>query len=167
MTYAHAMPSSRFALSASRLAPRLWSPPESFGTRDLRVQHIAAEATEFRYPMSWLGSALQRLGELAELGPGWDEAAAQPIPSALVTAVRDFLTSGLVSRLAVQPDIVPTFRGGLLIEWHTESVDLIIESTVVGSPSFYFLNNETGEEVEAPLGQRLDAVAAAFAKLAH
>lgn len=108
---------------------------------------------------------MQRLSELADLEPGWDEAAALPIPSSLIAGVRDFLASELISGLEVEPDIVPTFKGRLLIEWHTQSVDLVIEVGTDGNSSFYFFNNETDEEVEAPLGQRLDVIARAFSKL--
>src|SRR6266542_5713468 len=114
---------------------------------------------------------------MADLGAGtprlscqpwtWmDEVAAQPISLDLITAAANFLASDPVSELKVQPDIVPTFEGGLLIEWHTEAVDFIIESSPSAGPSFYFLDHETGEAVEAPLGEHLEAFATAFTKLA-
>jgi hypothetical protein len=165
MTYTQTVP--LFSLSANRLLPRRLPSPESSGSREIQFADTAIRTAQGRQPVSWLGSALQRLRELADLEPGWDEAAARPIPSSLIVAVRDFLTSDPVSRLEVEPDIVPTLEGRLLIEWHTESIDLIIEAALVGNPSFYFFNNETGEEVEAPLGQRVDVIGAAFAKLAH
>jgi hypothetical protein len=164
MTSALALPSPLFSLSANRLSPRRLPSAESSGIREVQVAEV--RAAQAHLSVSWLPPALQRLSELAELEPGWDDAAARPIATSLILAVRSFLTSEPVSDLEVEPDIVPTFEGGLLIEWHTESIDLVIEAAPTGNPSFYFLNNETGEEVEAPLGQRVDAIASAFKKLA-
>jgi hypothetical protein len=110
---------------------------------------------------------LKRLAALAELEPGWDDASAAAISPVLIEVVRRFLTTDLISSLAVRPDIVPTFKGSLMLEWHTEVLDFIIEPTLEGTPSFYFSNSVTGEEVEAPLGQRMDLVASAFNALAH
>jgi len=115
--------------------------------------------------IGWIESARQRLNDLARLGPGWDDGSALPIPPALIERVWRFLATDMVSGLDVQPDIVPTFQGGLLIEWHTDAVDLIIESAPASEGSFYFHDNETSEEVETVLGDRIDAIAAAFRKL--
>jgi len=43
--------------------------------------------------------------------------------------------------------------------------DLIIESAPDGEASFYFCDNETGDETEALLGDRSDVLTAAFVKL--
>src|SRR5712664_2465885 len=166
MTYAAPISFSRFSLSANRVLPKKWSSPESSGSTELRALD-AIVASQVHQPAVWLSATLERLSGLADLQPGWDDAEASPIPPSLIRSVRNFITSELVSRLEVEPDIVPTFEGRLFIEWHTESVDLIIEATAGGNQSFYFFNNETGEEVEAPLGQRLDAIGEAFAKLAQ
>lgn len=169
MTYASAIATRfgpRFSLSADRISQKIWPSPESSGIRDLQHEDSTIRSIQTRRPARWLASALQRLRELADLEPGWDEAAAKSIPPSLISSVRDFLTSDLMSKLEIEPDIVPTLEGKLLIEWHTKVVDLIIEAGSDGNPSFYFFNNETGEEVEAPLGQRLDALRTAFASLA-
>ncbi len=166
MTYAPAISPTWLTLTASRLMPRLFSQAESSGLREGTGSRAATPPVSTRQPARWLISALERLDFLASLGPGWDEVAAQPISLDLITAAANFLASDPVSELKVQPDIVPTFEGGLLIEWHTEAVDFIIESSPSAGPSFYFLDHETGEEVEAPLGEHLEAVATAFTKLA-
>jgi hypothetical protein len=167
MTFASAITSRRFSLSANRLRTKRWPSPESSGSRDLERQESTTRVVRASQPQTWLPSALQRLSELANLEPGWDDASAPAISSVLIASVYDFLTSDLVASFKVEPDIVPTFEGKLLIEWHTESTDLIIEVVLDGISSFYFFNNETGEEVEAPLGQRLDAIKTAFDKLVN
>lgn len=170
MAYPLVMPSSALALSAKQFAPRRWLSPESSGTREVQLGYrelpFSGEGPS-QQSTGWLKLSLQRLGELANLELGWDEGTAQPIAPSVISAVQDFITSDLVSSIEIQPDIVPTLRGGLLIEWHTEAIDLIIEAAQAGNPTFYFLDNETGEEVEAPLGQRLDAIDRAFTKLPH
>lgn len=170
MTYPLAMPSSALALSAKQFAPRRWLSPESSGSREIQVSYRELPLSgdgPTELATGWVRLSLQHLGELANLELGWDEGTAPPIASSVILAVQDFITSDLVSSIETQPDIVPTLRGGLLIEWHTEAIDLIIEAAQAGNPTFYFLDNQTGEEVEAPLGQRLDAINRAFTKLAH
>lgn len=115
---------------------------------------------------TWPEPALSRLEELAGLLPGWDGGAASTPSPAVLAAVREFVLSDLVASLQTKPDLVPTVEGGILIEWHTEAVDLIIEPSVSGAAgSYYFCDNETGEEVEETLGGPTAGIAAAFIKL--
>jgi hypothetical protein len=113
----------------------------------------------------WLMSARQRLNELSTMTPGWDGGTALAVDPDLLSTAWTFITSELVSRLSVKPDIVPTFRGDLLLEWHSESVDLIIEVSSTSEASFYLCDNEVELEVEGPISENLDSVATAFAKL--
>jgi len=103
--------------------------------------------------------------EIENLAQGWDDLAAPSIAPGLLKAVTTFVSSDLIVNLPNKPAIVPTFTGGLLLEWHTEVVDLIIESSPDGEASFYFCDNETGDETEALLGDRSDALTTAFVKL--
>jgi hypothetical protein len=153
-------------LSASGFRPRRWS-AESSGARSGARTNVVDVPAGLEQRGGWLGGALERLAALAELERGWDDARAPAISSALIEVVRRFLTTDAVSGLAVRPDIVPTLKGGLMLEWHTEVLDFIIEPTLEGTSSFYFSNSMTGEEVEAPLGQRMDLVASAFNALAQ
>jgi hypothetical protein len=180
MTFAPPMDSSLWALTADRLMPRkwpLWGSPQVRYLSEPRVaqqqfaplimqQQFGPMVIEFRQTgTGWLDSARQRLNAIADLKQGWDEASAPPIAPSLINSVWNFLKSDLVSSLEAQPDVVPTFDGGVLIEWHTTTVDLIIESGPDGSGSFYYYDNETHDEVEAAIGDRLDIVASAFVKL--
>ncbi|MHB1535213.1 MAG: hypothetical protein ACYC1D_11530 [Acidimicrobiales bacterium] len=79
--------------------------------------------------------------------------------------MRQFVSSDLVSGLALQPDLAPTYGGAILIEWHTEAADLIIEPSLSGALAYYFCDNETGDEVEGTMDGHADAIAWAFAKL--
>ena len=162
MTYAlPTWPSVASTLSGDKVFRREWANVFSSGFE--RYIH----EPEISVPDDWLGSALLHLKELGSLVPGWDEASALSIAPSLVETVSSFISSKLVLELRSKPDIVPTFEGGLLIEWHTEAIDLIIDMRPSDEPSFYFCDNETGEEVEAYLAECPDAVTSAFAKLSH
>lgn len=114
---------------------------------------------------AWLDTAKRHLKQLANLDPGWNDASARSIDHAVVDGVLGFISSDLVLNLEIKPDIVPTFEGGLILEWHTESLDLLIESSPAGQVSFYYCDNETGSEVEAPLEDQMDILYSAFIKL--
>ena len=169
MTYALAILSPPWALSAGALLPKRWSAPLSAGTRYLSEPRVTTSSAlppmEFQQVGGWSETARQRLSELANLKSGWDDASAPPIVPSLIETAWNFLTSELVSSLEVKPDIVPTLDGGLLIEWHTTKVDLIIESSPKEPGSFYFCDNETGDEFESVIGDNLNAIATAFIKL--
>lgn len=114
----------------------------------------------------WLDTIEYRLKEIANLSFGWDDAGAQPIDPGVLDRVTQFVESDLVVALPVKPSLVPTTCGGMLVEWHTESVDLVIELEVGEVPSFYFSNTQTGEEEEGPLAASPGVIANAFARLA-
>jgi len=89
---------------------------------------------------------------------------AKAISPAYIQTVWEFISSELVASLPAKPDLVPTYDGGLLIEWHTLAVDLIIEAGSAGV-SFYACDNETNREVEGTLGEHVRDVTSIFNKL--
>jgi hypothetical protein len=160
--------SSGVTLTGGRLRAKwrpTWSSPAGRYLPELH-NHLpqAAETTARRSSEPWIMSARDRLDELAGLPPGWDGAVAQVVSPAYITGAFGFISSDLVANLEAKPDLVPTYDGGLLIEWHTEAVDLIIELGPGGS-SFYLCDNETHREVEATLGEHIEDVTSAFVKL--
>jgi hypothetical protein len=163
--YAPALP---FTLSANRLRTRWRQGPVPAGVHILPapIENLPSLSTRERPSTdSWLGAAALRIEELSNLAEGWDDGSALPVAPELFASVWNFVTSDLIISLPTKPAIVPTFGGGLLIEWHTKAVDLIIESAPGGEVSFYACDNETGEEVEATVPDRLDSLAAVFVKL--
>jgi len=113
---------------------------------------------------SWIASVHQRLDELAALAPGWDDSNGAAIGPAWIKNARDLISSEMVTSVAAKPDLVPTCDGGLLVEWHTEAIDLIIELAPAGA-SCYACDNETNSEVEGALGEQIEHVTSALAKL--
>jgi hypothetical protein len=114
---------------------------------------------------SWLASANERLDELANLGPGWDGGVAPAIDRSCIETVSRFVSTNLIAGLPVKPQLVPTVGGGLLIEWHTQGIDLIIESSPCEDASYYYHDAETDDEVEGPLGADIQVIAPALRKL--
>ena len=154
MTYTIPRPIPRWTLSGNKVVPKT---PGVLETRPATIDEAPTNI--------WLEAAKQRLREIQALGPGWDDASARPITTRLIDSVLSFISSDLVMSMEVKPDIVPTYDGGILIEWHTRAVDLIIEAGPSGGGSFYLCDNESGNEVEAPLGDQLELVESAFVKL--
>jgi hypothetical protein len=114
----------------------------------------------------WLDSIEYRLKEIANLSFGWDDASARPVDPLVLARVSEFVESDLVRDLPVKPSLVPTVSGGMLVEWHTEIIDLVIELAVGEAPSFYLSNAQTGVETEGTLAASPDVIAMAFARLA-
>jgi len=113
---------------------------------------------------SWSVSVSSRLDELARLTTGWDDYGALPPDKSYLLRARDFLSSELIASIVTKPDLVPTYDGGLLIEWHTEVIDLIIELGPTGD-TLYVCDNETSIEVEAALSESIEQLTSALIKL--
>jgi hypothetical protein len=148
-------------LSADRLRRFVsWAHPSS------AVRDIQSPASSTLAQTNFVDPVLEvRLKEIASLAPGWDEGTALPVDPGLIRVAQAFISSDLVTHTSVRPDLVPTFDGGLLFEWHTEQVDLIIEIDSVSAPTFYYHDNELGQEIEAPLGEHVETLTTAFRKL--
>lgn len=112
---------------------------------------LESQTRTIAVPMDWQQAVAHRLERLAALSPGWDGAGARSIPPNVITAVKAFLDSPLITRLTAKPELVPTLAGGIQIEWHTDLVDLVIECDPSGGTSFYFDDLEHGEDFEGSL----------------
>lgn len=73
----------------------------------------------------WLMPTLTALKDLLNLRSGWNSYHARPIRRSIVLAAVDLLSSFMLRNTPI-PQVVPTFRGGLQLEWHIGSVDLEI-----------------------------------------
>jgi hypothetical protein len=111
-----------------------------------------------------ISAVRNQLYRIAELPRGWDGGTASPVDPKYIQIVMEFVSSRLISSLTTVPDVVPTFEGGLQIEWHNERVDLIIELGPVGT-SFYYFDNENNREIEAPISEGVDELSSAFLRL--
>lgn len=73
----------------------------------------------------WALQAATELTELLNLPPGWNSYAAKPIERRTVQAAWDVLSRFMLATTP-PPAIVPTNRGGVQFEWHTDRADLEI-----------------------------------------
>jgi hypothetical protein len=102
---------------------------------------------------------LEGIAALLTLLPGWNSYSAKPIaPENAIRAIRlvwDILQPGIPAPMAV-----PRVRGGIQLEWHTESGDIEIYIDSPGQVTFFAEHAESGENIEAPLAGHEDALKA-------
>lgn len=97
-------------------------------------------------PSSWLAPVLTKMAELLQLPEGWNSHRARPIQQSAVRRALEVLKE------AMQPDtpppvVVPTFRGGVQLEWHMDNLDLEVEIRPDGRVLVAY-ENESGDEWE-------------------
>ncbi len=134
------------------------------GTRDLNAVSRTAEAPAAD---EWLEQLSDRLSELAQLRPGWDAISALPVDPTLMDVVFKFASSDLILNLTHKPQLVPTINGGLALEWHTESIDMIIELSPDSEASIYYRDEDSDEDAEGLLREHTQALARAIVKLGY
>lgn len=81
----------------------------------------------------WLPPTVERLAQLLSLGANWDSYGARPIDPLLPLAALRLLAS-VMRNSSPPPDVVPTSRGTIQLEWHCGGVDFEID---VRSPGVY------------------------------
>jgi hypothetical protein len=94
--------------------------------------------------------SLEAIATLLTLPPGWNSYSAKPIaPQNAICAIRlvwDLLGPGIL-----EPIVVPRARGGIQLEWHTETGDLEIYIDSPDQVTFFAEHAKTGESTDALL----------------
>ena len=98
----------------------------------------------------WIHSTVRSTIGLLSLGENWDSRGARAVsPRSVEEVVR------LLHRTAElplpRPSVVPTCDGRIQVEWHTQGVDLEIESLGMDRFRLYFCNDAEGVETEIDL----------------
>lgn len=167
MTYTEARP-GRWTLSEVRAAGTEWPSAGDIPAVHRTYWDLLSGAQLPRAGRaSWTRGALDRLDRLAKLGPAWDGEQAKSISPGVVDAVQGFVTSDLIEHLPTKPELVPTLEGGIQLEWHTSSIDLIIECEASGSVTYYYRDVEADEEFEGSLLEAGNPLTSAFVKLGY
>ncbi len=125
---------------------------------------IEPSATLAGQPAEWVPEVLSRLRALAVLDEGWDGHSALRISPTIVEIAMQLLRRVML-RDTPAPEIVPTVRGGLQLEWHVTDVDVELE---VVSPGRYVLSFEdrvSGREFDIELDANLSALADAVRRV--
>lgn len=97
-------------------------------------------------PPDWIVPVLHEICALGALPANWNSYGAQPIQSAIAAEAIIFLLNCLAPGDPL-PSVVPTARGGILLEWHEGGVDLEVD---LRSPSRFHVALEVdGHEEES------------------
>jgi len=114
--------------------------------------------------------AAQGIAPLRRLRQGWDSYGALPLAAQAVDAA-SFLLQQLLSANLRSPDLVPTVRGGVSLEWTSSGREFSI--TFESPPTYgvvvvsaYYINADSGEEWETDRADTDPRVAAALQGLA-
>ncbi len=113
--------------------------------------HLKAGAGVYSEPdPQWLEAVRHAIEPIAALPDNWDGEGAQRIQSAVLDAALRTLEQILPSRTP-PPQIVPTHRAGIQVEWHRNGKDLEIEFAPGSPTTFYFYDSQTQVEREGAL----------------
>jgi len=132
--------------------------------RDRQPSVTDPTATLGGQPPEWTPVVLRRLQAIAQLAAGWDGRSAPGVFPANIEVAMQLLQGVMRSGTPV-PELVPTLRGGLQIEWHVKDVDVELE---IVSPSRYILTVEdraTDQDFEQQLSADLSPFVAAVERV--
>jgi hypothetical protein len=113
--------------------------------------HLKAGTSVYSDPDPlWLASARHAIDPIAALPDNWDGEGALRIQPAVMEAAVRALEQLLPSHTPA-PQIVPTHRAGIQVEWHRNGKDLEIEFAPGRPATFYFYDSQTQVEREGAL----------------
>jgi len=142
------------------------TPPTTISVIEEQSQSYTPRADVLQAPtdapcLHDLGSALQAL---ADLDDGWDSyGAVAPRRTALSRA---WTIASTLCELGIPPQVFPTRRGGVQLEWHTPAVSLEWEIDPSGGTGlFIFDNHATGETYEGEVPSDVDRLGVALAQV--
>src|SRR5271165_2212262 len=99
---------------------------------------------------SGLANSAEALASLLALPEGWDSGNAKRIDRGIIIAALNFLSLVLTEETS-RPIVVPTLKGVVQLEWHTDAVDLEITFYSSFRAEVYVWDAATGEEWEGSL----------------
>ena len=98
-------------------------------------------------PPAWLVPTVEILCELLSLQENWDSYGAPPVASRNVQTALEVL-SDIMRDDTPMPQVIPTSRGGVQLEWHTRGIDLEIETISPFKLDVLCEDLRTGEKLE-------------------
>ena len=132
-------------------------------SRQLSVRVIGDDTAETMTPR-WLRSLASSVEQLLRLPQGWDSYDARPVDPQSINSTVRFLQLVLEDD-AHLPELIPTVRGLVQVEWHTSEIDFEIEIGPQGPSFAYFCNRHTGTEWESEVTANLGNIASVIAEL--
>ncbi len=114
----------------------------------------------------WFDQVMARIIRLLDLPSNWDSYQARAIDlDSVRTALR--ILSGTMQPETPLPQIVPTPRGTIQLEWHLRGIDLEVEALPSGLLHISYEDSKSGEIVEDLTTSGLTVVAQALGKIAE
>ena len=110
----------------------------------------ATDILTSNYIPDWWESAFQRISALLELPENWDSYGARRIDRNLAYDAVSILQDVAHPDIP-EPSIVPTVRGGIQFEWHSNNIDLEFEVVAPTSIIASYEDSETGDAWENEL----------------
>ena len=95
----------------------------------------------------WLSETTRRLAQLINLQPDWNSYGARPVDLESISAALEVLLN-IMGPDTPAPELVPTPRGTVQLEWHTHGIDLEIDVLSRGLYRLAFENLRTREVIE-------------------
>lgn len=105
-------------------------------------------------PPRWFLPLLDKICALGNLPPNWDSYGAKPIDREAAIAAVEIILRAMESG-DPHPAIVPTNRGGILLEWHEGGVDLEVD---IRSPHSLHLSFDDGTSEHTIEDAGMDAI---------
>ena len=102
----------------------------------------------------WLQPTIRRMLTLPWDDDNWNDDARPTDPAAAANLL--ILLASILDDAAPTPIIVPTWRGGVQAEWHTNGVDLEIEVDPTEPAQYSFCGHTDDEEYEEPVAGNLE-----------
>lgn len=103
-----------------------------------------------RSVLETLRPVIERVAELVALPGGWNSYDASPVSATALHRTLEFLLEHVTPGVD-RPDVVPTVRGGLQLEWHNNGLDVEVEIASDGPVSLFMEDTTTGETTEMKL----------------
>lgn len=108
-----------------------------------RITVRLPRATSF----SWFSEVVKEVVELTQLSEGWDSYGGQSPSHQVASRTVRFLGT-LTQHEIPRPQLTPTSRGGIQLEWHQQEMDLEVEIVSPVRARLWFEDLTTGEMAE-------------------
>lgn len=112
----------------------------------------------------WLDHVMTRINKLLDLTPGWDSYQARAVDLDSVRTCLDALSRTMQPETPL-PQIVPTPRGTIQLEWHLRGIDLEVEALPSGLLKISYEDAQSSEIIEDLTTSSLTEMAQALTEL--
>ena len=103
----------------------------------------------------WFESIAKEFDEILKLPANWNSYGAHQVdPECIKFALEELLPFAMRPSIPA-PVIVPTNRGGIVLEWHTRGIDLEVKVVAPACLHIFYEDEQTGESWEREVSSDL------------